>query len=224
VVFAKDRNNGEIRKNITAFIVPAQKDGSAGFAAEKPMDKLGWRASHTSIISLDDVKATAEDVLGKVGEGFKIAVITLAYGRLKVAAEALGLMERAYDETLAFVSQRKASDGGPLAEKDVARYQLAEMAQVIQATRDTVYNTALLAETMEDGKVAPFSLEAAQVKSFAGSNLQWVANRALELHGGYGFTLEYPVSVIKADSSLYMIGEGANNVLLVSVGSQLLGK
>lgn len=223
VVFAKEVGNDERTKNITVFIVPKIKGPENGFVPEKPMGKMGWRASHTSIISIDGLSVSQDDVIGEVGQGFKIAVVTLAYGRLKIAAEALGLMERAYDEVVAFVSNRKAVGGGVLKDQDVIRIQVARIAQLIQATRDIVYNAAFLAETAEEGKVAAFATEAALAKSFAGRSLEEVASLAVRLHGGYGFTHEYPVSVIYADAPLYMIGEGADNVLLISAGRSLLG-
>ncbi|MBS3068215.1 acyl-CoA dehydrogenase family protein [Candidatus Micrarchaeota archaeon] len=224
VVFAVERGNEERYRNITVFIVPAKNACADGFVAEKPMDKLGWRASHTSIISLDDVSATAEDIVGKIGDGFLIAVTTLAYGRLKIAAEALGLMERALDEVIKFVRERRGV-GGPLHLQPVAQYQIDEIAQLVQATRDTIYSTAFLAETLDsDGKVTNFATEAAQAKSFAGRALQRVVNLALPLHGGSGFTFEYPISVIYVDAPLYMIGEGADNVLAISTGASIVGK
>ena len=189
VVFSKESGNDSAYKNITAFIVPAAKDGAPGFVAEKPMDKLGWRASDTSIISMDSVAVPHENILGEEGQGFKIAVTTLEYGR-------------------------------PVFQK-----QLAIIAQKIQATRDMIYNAAFLAESRtDDGKVPPFSDQAANAKSLAGKNLQEVADLAVQLHGGYGFTYEYPVSVIACDKHLYMIGEGADNPLTISTGAALLGK
>ena len=225
VVFSKESGNDSAYKNITAFIVPAAKDGAPGFVAEKPMDKLGWRASDTSIISMDSVAVPHENILGEEGQGFKIAVTTLEYGRLKVAAEALGLMERDYDELVAFAQERPAYGGGKLKNAPVFQKQLAIIAQKIQATRDMIYNAAFLAESRtDDGKVPPFSDQAANAKSLAGKNLQEVADLAVQLHGGYGFTYEYPVSVIACDKHLYMIGEGADNPLTISTGAALLGK
>ena len=231
VVFAREQGNDDRYRNITAFIVPVKTAAANGFVPEKPMDKLGWRASHTSIISMDDVIVSADDVVGKLGDGlliaddgFLIAITTLAYGRLKIAVEALGLMERALDETIKFVRER-AGVGGALKDQAVVQYQIEEIAQLIQATRDTVYNTAFLAEELDgDGKVTSFAIEAAQAKSFAGRALQRVVNIALPLHGGYGFTLEYPISVIHSDAPLYMIGEGADNVLAISTGASIVGK
>ena len=97
--------------------------------------------------------------------------------------------------------------------------------QLIQATRDTLYNTAFLAEEADsEGKIVNVAIEAANVKSFAGNALQRVVNIALPLHGGYGFTFEMPISVIHADAPLYMIGEGADNVLRIANGASVLGK
>ncbi len=224
VVFAVERVNSDKYRNIAAFVVPRDRDTQNGFKPENPMDKLGWRASHTSEILLENVVASPEDVVGNLGDGFLIAVTTLAYGRLKIAAEALGLMERALDETIKFVRER-AGVGGSLHIQPVVQYQIDEIAQLVQATRDTIYNTAFLAEELDgDGKIASFAIEAAQAKSFAGRALQRVVNIALPLHGGYGFTFEYPISVIHADAPLYMIGEGADNVLAIATGASILGK
>ena len=225
VAFAKEKGNDATYKNITAFIVPAAKNGTPGFVAEKPMDKLGWRASDTSIISMDYVAVPRENILGEEGQGFQIAVTTLAYGRLKVAAEALGIMERVYDELVTFAQERGAYGGGKLKNAPVFQYQLAGIAQKIQATRDMIYNAAFLAESRTDeGKVPSFAIEVGLVKSFAGRNLQKVANLGVQLHGGSGFIHEYAVSVFVPDSLLYMIGEGADNPLLISTGAALLGK
>ena len=103
VVFARERGNDIKYRNITAFVVPVKTETVTGFVAGKPMDKLGWRASHTSEISMDDVVVSAGEMIGSKSDGFLIAVTTLAYGRLKIAAEALGLMERAWDGSIKFV-------------------------------------------------------------------------------------------------------------------------
>lgn len=224
IVFAKERGNETRYRNIAAFVVPAKTGAGNGFVSGKPMDKLGWRASHTSEIAMEEVNVSAGAMIGGKQDGFLIAVTTLAYGRLKIAAEALGLMERALDETIKFVRERTGV-GGPLKNQPLVQAQIAEMVQLVQATRDTLYNTALLAEEADsEGKILNVAVEAANVKSFAGAALQRVVNIALPLHGGYGFTLEMPISVIHSDAPLYMIGEGADNVLRIATGASVLGK
>lgn len=224
IVFAIDPENPKTYKNVTAFVVPAKREGSNGFVADSPMDKIGWRASKTSMIFLDDVKVPIENVVGNIGEGFLIAVTSLAYGRINVAAEALGLMERVYDELIKFASDRPAVGADALCNAQVFHYQLSEIAQLIQATRDTIYNTALLAESRDgEGKIPYFAFQAAMAKSFAARSLQTVASRGVELHGGYGITLEYPISVIYSEAPIYRSIEGADNVLNIWAGATASG-
>ncbi len=224
VVFARESGNDDKYHNITAFIVPAKRLAIDGFVPGEPENKIGWRGSHTSQIHMQDVVVPPENVLGKIGDGFRGAVIGLAYGRLKVGVEALGIMEAIYDELVKW-SQTRPGTGVPfLKNSQLFQYDLAGIAQKIQATRDTIYNTVLLAETLEsDGRVASFAIEAANAKSFAGRNLQEVAGLGVEYHGGYGFTYDYRVAVYYADSKLYVIGEGADKVVRFSIGAMLAG-
>ncbi|MBM3229179.1 acyl-CoA dehydrogenase [Candidatus Parvarchaeota archaeon] len=225
IAFAKESGNENKGKNITAFIVKrATSAGGDGFAPGEPMNKLGWKASSTSLVYFDNVRVCAQDIVGEVLGGFKVAATTLAYGRLKIAAEALGLMERIYDELQEFLPQRSAF-GKQLKCHDLIKYQIAQIANAIKETRDSVYGTAYNVEALTaQGKVVDFADEAAQVKSMAAHKLQKVAELAVRMQGGYGFVYDKSaIPVIYCDAPLYMIGEGADNVLNLSVGTNILG-
>ena len=200
-------------KGITAFIV--ERD-MPGFAVGKKERKLGICASSTTELILDDVRVPRENVLGELGRGYKVAIETLNEGRIGIGAQMLGLGQGALDHTLRYVRQREQF-GRPVAEFQGVQFQLADMATEIEAARLMVYNTARL-----KGQGKRFLREAAMAKMFASRMAQRVSSRCIDLHGGYGFTREYPVEKLYRDAKIGTIYEGTDNMQLQTIAKDLL--
>lgn len=200
-------------KGITAFLV--ERD-MPGFTVGKKEEKLGIRASSTTELILDDVRVPAENVLGDLGVGYKVAIETLNEGRIGIGAQMLGLAQGAFDHTLRYVQEREQF-GRPVAEFQAVQFQLARMATEIEAARLMVYNAARLKDHGER-----FLREAAMAKLFASRMAQRVSSRCIDLHGGYGFTREYPVEKLYRDSKIGTIYEGTDNMQLQTIAKDLL--
>ena len=200
-------------KGITAFIVDRD---TPGFSVGKREDKLGIRASSTTELILDDVRVPGANVLGELGRGYKVAIETLNEGRIGIGAQMVGLAQGAFDHTLRYVQEREQF-GRPVAEFQGVQFQLAEMATNIEAARLMVYNAARLKD-----QGAPFMREAAMAKLFASRTAQDVSSRCIDLHGGYGFTREYPVEKYYRDSKIGTIYEGTDNMQLQTIAKDLL--
>ena len=200
-------------RGITAFLV--ERD-TPGFSVGKKEDKLGIRASSTTELILDDVRVPTENVLGDVGRGYKVAIETLNEGRIGIGGQMLGLAQGAFDHTLKYVQEREQF-GRPVAEFQGVQFQLAEMATEIEAARLMVYNAARLKDCG-----ARFLREAAMAKLFASRMAQRVSSQCIDLHGGYGFTTEYPVEKLYRDSKIGTIYEGTDNMQLQTIAKDLL--
>ena len=200
-------------KGITAFLV--ERD-MPGFAVGKKEEKLGIRASSTTELILDDVRVPAENVLGELGVGYKVAIETLNEGRIGIGAQMVGLAQGAFDHTLRYVQEREQF-GRPVAEFQAVQFQLARMATEIEAARLMVYNAARLKD-----HGARFLREAAMAKLFASRMAQRISSRCIDLHGGYGFTREYPVEKLYRDSKIGTIYEGTDNMQLQTIAKDLL--
>jgi short-chain 2-methylacyl-CoA dehydrogenase len=202
-------------KGITAFLV--ERD-FAGFQVGKKEDKLGIRASSTCELILDGCRVPADNVVGEVGKGYKIAIETLNEGRIGIGAQMLGLAQGALDHALAYARQRKQF-GKPIADFQGVQFELAEMAVDVEATRLMVYNAARLHDA---GR--PFLTEAAMCKYFASQVAERVASRAVEILGGVGFTKDYPVEKLYRDAKIGRIYEGTSNMQKMTIAKQLLGQ
>ncbi len=200
-------------KGITAFLVDRE---SEGFAVGKKEDKLGIRASSTTELVLDDVRVPPENVLGEVGQGYKVAIETLNEGRIGIGAQMVGLAQGALDHTIRYVKEREQF-GRPVAEFQGVQFQLAEMATEVEASRLLVYNAARL---KDEGQ--PFLVPSAMAKYFASEAAQKVASKCIDLHGGYGFTKEYPVEKLYRDAKIGTIYEGTSNMQLQTIAKMLL--
>lgn len=200
-------------KGITAFLVEREMPG---FAVGKREDKLGIRASSTTELVLDRVRVPEDNVLGEVGRGYKVAIETLNEGRIGIGAQMVGLAQGAFDHTLRYVQEREQF-GHPVASFQGVQFQLAEMAVKIEAARLMVYNAARLKH-----QGARFLREAAMAKLFASRTAQEVSSLCLDLHGGYGFTREYPVEKYFRDSKIGTIYEGTDNMQLQTIAKDLL--
>ncbi len=200
-------------KGITAFLIERE---FAGFAVGKKEDKLGIRASSTCELILENSRVPAENVLGEVGKGYKVAIETLNEGRIGIGAQMLGLAQGALDHALAYAQQRKQF-GQAIAEFQGVQFELAEMAVEVEATRLLVYNAARLHDA---GR--PFLTEAAMCKYYASQVAERTASRAVEIFGGVGFTKDYPVEKLYRDAKIGRIYEGTSNMQRLTIAKQLL--
>lgn len=200
-------------KGITAFLV--EKDFE-GFSVGKKEDKLGIRASSTTELLFENVRVPAGNVLGDVGKGYKTAIETLNEGRIGIGAQMLGLAQGALDHTVRYVQEREQF-GRPIANFQGVQFQIAEMATEIEASRLLVYNAARLKDA---GK--PFVTPAAMAKLYASEVAQRVASTCIDLHGGYGFTKEYPVEKLYRDAKIGTIYEGTSNMQRQTIAKALM--
>ena len=200
-------------RGITAFVVDRDAEG---FSVGKKEDKLGIRASSTTEIILDGVRVGPEDVLGEVGKGYKVAIETLNEGRIGIGAQMVGLAQGALDHTVRYTKEREQF-GQTISEFQGVQFQLAEMATEIEAARLLVYNAARLKDMGE-----PFLTQAAMAKLYSSQMAGRVASLCIDLHGGYGFTREYPVEKYYRDSKIGTIYEGTSNMQLHTIAKQLL--
>ncbi len=200
-------------KGITAFIV---ERGFSGFSVGKKEDKLGIRASSTTELILDGCAVPAENVLGPVGQGYKIAIETLNTGRIGIGAQMIGVARGALDAAIAFVRERKQF-GKSVSDFQAVQFQLAQAATDLEAARLMVYNAARL----KDAGV-PFTQEAAMAKLFSSQVAERVTSLCLELHGGYGYTKDYPAEKFYRDAKIGTIYEGTSNMQLQTIAKMLL--
>jgi alkylation response protein AidB-like acyl-CoA dehydrogenase len=200
-------------KGITAFLVDR---GTAGFTVGKKEDKLGIRASSTCELLFDGVRVGADRVLGAVGQGYKVAIETLNEGRIGIGAQMVGLAQGALDHTIRYVQQREQF-GRSISSFQGVQFQVAEMATEIEAARLLVYNAARLKQAGE-----PFAVKSAMAKLFASEVAQRVASACIDLHGGYGFTTEYPVEKLYRDAKIGTIYEGTSNMQKQTIAKVLM--
>src|SRR5215510_4635458 len=202
-------------RGITAFIVEREFHG---FQVGKKEDKLGLRASSTCELILDNCRVPRGNVLGEVGQGYKIAIETLNEGRIAIGAQMIGLARGALDHAVAYAKERKQF-GKAIGEFQGLQFQLAKMAVELEAARLLVYNAARL----RDAGV-PFVTEAAMAKLYSSEIAEKVASKAIEVHGGVGITKDYPVEKLYRDAKIGRIYEGTSNIQLLTIAKKLLGK
>jgi len=200
-------------KGITAFLVEKDMDG---FTVGKKEDKLGIRASSTTELVLENVRVPAENVLGDVGKGYKVAIETLNEGRIGIGAQMVGLAQGALDHTVKYVQEREQF-GKPVGAFQGVQFQIAQMATDLEAARLMVYNAARLKDSGQD-----FLREAAMAKLLSSQVAGRVASTAVDLFGGYGFTREYPVEKLYRDAKVGAIYEGTSNMQLQTIAKMLL--
>ncbi len=188
-----------------------------GVTSGKKEDKLGWRASDTRELILEDAIVPKENMLGKRGRGFINFLKTLDDGRIGVGALSLGLAEGALDECLEYTAQRKQF-GRAIASFQGVHFQLADMATEIEAARHLVYHAAWLRQNGQ-----PYKKEAAMAKLFASELAMRATTKAVQLHGGYGYTTDYPVERMIRDAKVGEIGEGTSEILRIVIARELLG-
>ena len=187
-----------------------------GFRAGKKEDKLGWRASDTAELIMEDVEVPAENLLGVEGGGFTNFMKTLDNGRIGIAALSLGIAEGAFEQALKYTSTRQQF-GQPIALFQGVQFQLSDMATEIEAGAHLMYHAAWLAQ---NGK--PFSKEAAMAKLFCSELAMRATIAAVQLHGGYGYTKDYPVERFMRDAKICEIGEGTSEIQRIVIARALL--
>ena len=202
-------------KGITSFLV---ERSFPGFSLGKKEDKLGIRASSTCELIFEGCRVPKENVLGEPGKGYRIAIETLNEGRIGIGAQMAGLAQGAFELAVKY-SQERQQFGKPIAEFQAVQFELAEMATQIEAARLLTYNAARLRDVG-----SPFVQQAAMAKLFASRAAERVASKAIEIHGGYGFTREYPVEKYFRVQKVGQIYEGTTNMQLLVIAKQLLGK
>jgi short-chain 2-methylacyl-CoA dehydrogenase len=197
---------------ISNLIVP---NGTPGYEISAPMRKLGWHASDTRELSFRDAAVPEANLLGPRGEGFRQFLEILDGGRISVAAMAVGLAQGAYDLAERYAKERRQF-GKPIVEFQAVQFRLADMATEIEAGRNLVYKAAWLKD-----QDRPFAKEAAMAKLYTGEVSNRVANWALQIHGGYGYMEEYPISRLYRDQKILEIGEGTNEVQRMVIARHL---
>jgi short-chain 2-methylacyl-CoA dehydrogenase len=197
---------------ISNIIVP---NGTPGYEISAPMRKLGWRASDTRELSFEDCRVPEGNLLGPRGAGFKQFLEILDGGRISVAAMGLGLAQGAYDLALSYAREREQF-GKPIAAFQAVQFALADMAVEIEAARGLVYKAAWLKDQGRE-----FAKDAAIAKLYTGELSKRVADKALQIHGGYGFMEEYAISRLYRDQKVLEIGEGTNEVQRMVIARHL---
>ncbi len=210
IVFATvDKNLGH--KGICAFIVDTH---SEGFQVSKLEDKLGITASSTAQLFFDDVWVPNECLLGKVGEGFKIALSTLDGGRIGIASQALGIARSAFDASKKFALEREQF-GAPIAKLQAIQWFIADMATRLQSARLLTWAAA---KGRDSG--SPYTKEAAMAKLAASEAAMWITTKAIQVHGGYGYTKEYVVERNFRDAKITEIYEGTSEIQRIVIAAQ----
>ncbi len=206
-----DKSKGN--KGIAAFIL---EKGMPGFTFGKKEKKMGIRSSATYELVFENVRVPAENLLGEEGQGFKIAMVTLDFGRIGIASQALGIAQGAYEQALKY-SKERVQFGKPIAQFQANQFKLADMATQIEAARLLVYQSAYLATQHK-----PVSKASAMAKLHASETAMWVTTQAVQMHGGYGYTREYPVERMMRDAKITEIYEGTSEVQRIVISGHVL--
>lgn len=212
IIFAMtDRTKGT--RGISAFIV--EKD-YPGFSIGKIENKMGIRGSSTAELIFRDMIVPKENLLGKEGEGFKIAMTTLDGGRIGIGAQALGIAEGALEESIKYIKEREQF-GRPLSKFQGLQWMIADMGMDVEAAQLLVYRAAY-----NKANGLPYNKEAAMAKLFASNTAMKITTKSVQLHGGYGFTKDYPVERMMRDAKITEIYEGTSQVQQMVIAANLL--
>ena len=206
-----DKSKGT--RGIAAFII---EKGMPGFTFGKKEKKMGIRSSSTYELVFENLRIPAENLLGQEGQGFKIAMVTLDYGRIGIASQALGIAQGAYEQALKYSKERVQFDK-TLAEMEVIQFKLADMATEIEAARLLVYQACHMATNKR-----PVSKYAAMAKVYASEVANRVTTQAVQIFGGYGYTREYPVERMMRDAKITEIYEGTSEAQRMVISGNVL--
>lgn len=200
-------------KGISAFVVPRE---TPGFSVEPGEHKLGMRGSDWASLVFQDARIPFDNLLGPEGEGFKTFMKTLEGGRISIAALSLGIAQGAYDVAMKYAQDREAF-GKKLSDQQAVQFKLANMALEIEASRHLVYHAARLKDADQ-----VYGKEAAMAKLFASETAMRVTYEAIQIHGGYGYSREYPVERMWRDAKLCVIGEGTSEIQRLIISRSIL--
>ncbi len=219
IVYAKTSGSGPLKDRITAFIV--EKD-FPGFQVSRALEKMGNRGSPTGEVIFEDCRVPRENVLGALNGGVSVLMGGLDVERAFFAGEPLGIAEGALELARQYSMEREQF-GRPIADFQLIKAKLADMYTEIEAARGLVYRAAILADRMQrGGKGTEVHKVAAAAMLFAAETATRVANQALQVHGGYGYMLEYPINRFYRDSKLYEIGAGTSEIRRLLIGDEIL--
>ena len=208
------QTNYELKhKGVTAFII---EKGAEGMSFGKPEDKLGIRASSTTQIHFDNCKVPKSQILGKIGDGFKIAMMTLDVGRIGMASQAIGIAKAAFEDSIKYAQQREAF-GQKISEFQAIQFKLADMMVDIEAARLLTYQAISKHDRGEK-----FTRESASAKLFASETAMKHTVEAVQIHGGYGYTTEYNVERYMRDAKITEIYEGTSEIQRIVIAKELL--
>jgi len=202
-------------RGISAFIVEKDQEG---FTFGEHYDKLGIRSSSTAELVFDNVKVPKENLLGKAGQGFQIAMTTLDGGRIGIASQALGIAQGAYESALEYAKDREQF-GKPIAYQQTISFKLADMATKLRACRLLIYSAAGLKEDHE-----PYGMEAAMAKQYTSDRCLEIVNDALQIYGGAGYIKGVDVERFYRDAKICTIYEGTNEIQRVVIASHIIGR
>jgi butyryl-CoA dehydrogenase len=212
LVFAvTDRSGAKVKH--TAFVIPR---GTPGFTQNAPDHKLGIHAAHSCTVFFENCKVPESAVVGNVGEGFKVAMATLDGGRIGIACQAIGIARAAFETSVAYAKERK-SFGVPIAQHQAIQFMLADMAVELDAARLLTWRAA----SMKDEHVR-HSPESAEAKLFASEMATRVTHKAIQIHGGYGYSTEFPVERHYRDARITEIYEGTSEIQRIVIAASLL--
>lgn len=206
-----DKSKGT--RGIAAFII---EKGMPGFSFGKKEKKMGIRSSATYELVFENLRIPAENLLGQEGQGFKIAMVTLDYGRIGIASQALGIAQGAYEQALKYSKERVQFDK-TLSEMEVIQFKLADMATEIEAARLLVYQACHMATNKR-----PVSKYAAMAKVYAAETAGRVTSQAVQIFGGYGYTRDYPVERMMRDAKITEIYEGTSEIQRIVIAANIL--
>lgn len=213
VMAMTDKSKGT--KGISAFIIEKEDEG---FSIGKTEDKMGICASSTTELIMVNCKIPKDRIIGKVGDGFKIAMSTLDGGRIGIASQALGIAQGAFDATVTYMKARKQF-GKKLSQMQALQFDIAEMRTRIEASRLLIYKAADMKE-----KHLPYGPYSAMAKLYAAETAMFVTTKAVQLHGGYGYTKDYPVERMMRDAKITEIYEGTSEVQKIVIAASVFGK
>jgi alkylation response protein AidB-like acyl-CoA dehydrogenase len=202
-------------RGISAFAVDR---GTPGLTVGKEEDKLGVRASATSQVILEDCRVPDANLLGELNQGYRDALKILDGGRISIGAMALGIAQGALEEALRY-SREREQFGQPISNFQAIQFMLADMATQIEAARLLVHRAAYLKDSGQR-----YKKEASMAKLYASETARRVVNRALQIHGGYGFIKDYPVERMFRDAKLCEIGEGTSEIQRLVISREILGE
>jgi len=213
VIVTAKTDESQRHKGISAFLV---EKGAPGFVVGDEEDKMGLRASDTTDLLFENCQVPADNLLGEEGDGFKIAMTALDGGRIGIAAQSLGVAQAAFDAAVKYVKEREQF-GQKISKFQGLRWILADMATEIEAARQLMLSAAAMKDRGEN-----YTAQASMAKLFASEMVNRVTARAIQLHGGYGFTKDYPVERFYRDARVFTIYEGTSEIQRVVISNHVL--